>query len=136
MTSPSLEIQGTIVETLKATPALMALVNGVYDSVPADPWGAKLGYISLGPEDSNIDDADCIDGEEISLQIDVWSRKPGRVACKEICHAVKSVLHRADLVLSANALVEIELENIRILKDPDQTTHHGVMTFRIAVEER
>lgn len=135
MTSPSLEVQGAVVSALKANAALMALVNGVWDSVPADPWGAKLAYVSLGPEDSVIDDADCIDGEEISLQIDVWSRKPGRVACKEICHAVKGVLHHAEITLTANALVEMEVETIRILKDPDQTTTHGVITLRIAVEE-
>lgn len=135
MTSPSLEVQGVILAALKGNSALMALIANVYDSVPENPWGTALAYVSFGPEDSNIDDVDCIDGEEISLQIDVWSRKPGRVACKNICDAVKSVLHRAELTLTVNALAEIELENVRILKDPDQTTTHGAMTFRIAVEE-
>lgn len=129
-------MQGAIYSALTTNATLMAMVNGVYDSVPPDPWGGtKLAYISFGPEDSNIDDVDCITGEEISLQLDIWSRKPGRVHAKQICDAVKSILHRSDIVLAENALAEIELENVRILKDPDQTTTHGVMTFRIAVEE-
>lgn len=135
MTSVSLEVQGKIVSTLKAAAALTALVTDVYDSVPENPWGANLGYISLGPEDNNVDDADCINGWEMFHQIDVWSRKPGRVHAKQICAAVKAALHHADLALTDNALVSIECVFERILKDPDQQTTHGVLQFRIAAEE-
>lgn len=135
MTSPSLEVQILIVQTLKANATVMALINGVYDSIPADPWGSKLGYVSLGPEDNNVDDADCISGWEMFHQIDVWSRKPGRVHAKQICAAVKAALHQADLSLTDNALVVIELVFERILKDPDGLTTHGVLQFRIAAEE-
>lgn len=135
MTSPSLEVQSLIVATLKVDAAVMTLVNGVYDSVPSDPWGTKLGYISLGPEDNNVDDADCINGWEMFHQIDVWSRKPGRVHAKQICAAVKAALHHADVTLTDNALVSIECVFERILKDPDQQTTHGVLQFRIAAEE-
>lgn len=135
MISPSLEIQGLIVSTLNANAAVMALVNGVYDSVPENPWGTKLGYISLGPEDNNVDDADCVNGWEMFHQIDVWSRKPGRVHAKQICAAVKAAFHHANLTLTDNALVSIECVFERILKDPDQQTTHGVMQFRIAAEE-
>lgn len=135
MTSVSLEVQGKIVSTLKATAAVTALVTDVYDSVPENPWGTKLGYISLGPEDNNVDDADCISGWEMFHQIDVWSRKPGRVHAKQICAAVKAALHHADLTLTDNALVSIECVFERILKDPDQQTTHGVLQFRIAAEE-
>ena len=135
MTSPALEIQGLFYDTLKASATVMALINGVYDKVPESPWGTKLAYISFGPMDAIIDDADCVAGEEHSVQLDVWSRKPGKVACKEICSAVKGALHQADITLTDNALVEIELQLYRVLSDPDGLTTHGVMQFRVAVEE-
>lgn len=134
MTSPSLEVQGLIYDTLKASSAVMALINGVYDRVPAEPWGATLAYISFGPSDIVIDDADCIDGEEHTVQLDVWSRMPGKVECKRICDAVKAALHQAAIELTDNALVEIELQLCRVFSDPDGLTTHGAMQFRVAVE--
>ena len=135
MTSPSLEVQGLLVSRLKNTGAVSSLINGVYDRVPADPWGTKQAYISFGAEDMTPDDADCVEGEEITIQIDVWSRKVGRVACKEIMSAVKAALHlRDDLILAENILVECRLELSRILQDPDGLTTHGVMQFSFSVE--
>ena len=135
MTSPAFEVQAKVVQTLKANAPLMALVNDVYDTVGASPWGAKLAYVSLGPMDALIDDADCIDGEVHSMQIDVWSRAVGgKGICKKIVDAVKRALHNADIELTDNALVEINLELYRILDDPDGLTKHGVLQFRVAVE--
>lgn len=143
--SPSLEIQGLIVATLKADAAVSSLVNGVFDVPPQDAntglptdaaWGAKLAYISLGPTDINTDDADCILGEEHNVQIDVWSRTVGSVGCKKICDAVKRALHeRDDLALADNALVEIQLTQYQIMRDPDGETAHGAMQFTVTIEE-
>jgi len=134
MTSPAYEIQALIVTTLKGRQAVMALINGVYDSVPTDPWGTKQAYISFGPTDVLIDDADCIDGEVHTVQLDVWSRTKGQVDCKRICDAVKDALHHESLELAANALADIELVLFRVLRDPDGMTTHGVMQFTVTVE--
>ena len=134
MTPPALELQVLIVQTLKADAAVMVLVNGVYDSIPTDPWGAKLAYVSLGPSDVIVDDADCIDGEIHSVQLDCWSRKPGMPECKRIAHAVKAALHNRDLELTDNAFVECQLENVRYLRDPDGETNHAAMQFSFTVE--
>jgi hypothetical protein len=135
MTAPAFELQALIVATLKANVGVMALINGVYDQPPPDPWGATKAYVSIGPTDVLIDDADCIAGEEHTVQLDVWSRAVGAVECKKICAAVKAALHQAEIVLTDNALVEIELQLYRVLRDPDGLTTHGVMQFRVALEE-
>lgn len=135
MTSPSLEIQGLLVSRLKGTGSVSSLVNGVYDSVPADPWGSTEAYISFGAESMVPDDADCVAGETITIQVDVWSRKTGRVQCKRIMDAVKAALHlRDDIPIADNAIVECRLVLTQVLKDPDGLTTHGVMQFEFAVE--
>ena len=114
---------------------VMALVNGVYDRAPQNPWGLTEAYISFGAEDTVADDAECIDGEELTIQLDIWSRKPGRVECKKIMHAVKSALHeRDDLELSTNALSQCRLVLTRLFLDRDGLTTHGVMQFTFHVE--
>ena len=136
MTTPAdLELQGLIVTTLKASDDVMALVDGVYDRPPASPFGTKQAYISMGPSDLQPDDADCIDGETHTIQIDVWSRTPGQVACKRICGAVKAALHDQDLELTENALVQMTLTFQQVFGDPDGLTTHGAMQFTAMAEE-
>lgn len=136
MTSPAHEIQVLLYNTLKNNGAVMALVDGVYDTVPATPFsGPNKAYISFGVDDATPDDADCIESEEHVVQIDIWSRQVGQVHCKNVCHAVKKALHLKPLQLGDHALVEIELVlGPRILRDPDGLTIHGAMQFRVAVE--
>jgi chaperonin GroEL (HSP60 family) len=95
----------------------------------------KEAYISFGAMDAVPDDADCVAGEEITVQIDVWSRKTGKLNCQAICKAVKDALHLQPLTLSENAIVEVELILRRIFTDQDGLTTHGALQFRVAVEE-
>lgn len=133
--SPEFEIQAFTVATLKASPTLMALIDGVYDVPPPNPFGAKQAYVSLGPTDTVIDDADCVDGWLHTLQIDVWSRSVGMPACKKIMTEVKRALHANSAELNENGLSEIRLSLMRTMRDPDGQTNHGVMQFEFAVED-
>lgn len=132
--TPGEELQRLIYSTLKADTAVMALIDGVYDDVPDNPFGVRKAYVSFGPSDMVPEDPDCIEGETHSFQLDVWSREVGFVACKKICAAVKRCLHLADLTLTDNALVEIRLELQRVFRDPDGLTSHGAMQFVASVE--
>lgn len=134
MTAPGHELQVLLVNTLKADATLLGLVNGVYDTPPADPWGAKKAYITIGPTDVLDDSADCVDGEEHNIQIDVWSRAVGAVECKKICDAVKTALHEVELELTDNALCEIRVPGYRTFRDPDGLTTHGVVSVVVTVE--
>lgn len=133
MASPSLELQGAIVARLKAWAGLSGTVNGrVYDAVPA---GAAFPYITVGEGDETSDDADCIDGFEISLDIDIWSRANGYPEAKRISDEVRNAIKSADLTLPTNALVEFRHRQTRFLRDPDGLTSHAVMTFEGFAEQ-
>ncbi|MBZ9653545.1 DUF3168 domain-containing protein [Phyllobacterium lublinensis] len=131
------EIQKMLLDTLKGDTTLMALVNGVYDSPPTESVrfaAPKEAFISFGPADVVDDFAECIDGETHTIQLDVWSRTVGNIGCKRIVDIVKSILNRADLSLTTNALVQIRTPLVRVFRDPDGLTSHGVVSVEMMVE--
>lgn len=133
--SPELEIQGAIVQRLKADAAVTALVAGrIYDQVPsATP---TFPYVTIGPIQAVTDDADCITGLEIFQQLDIWSRAPGFPEAKRIVDAVRVALHDAPLTLTENALVLFQHRDSDTRRDPDGLTSHGIMSFEAYVERR
>lgn len=134
MTSPTLELQGAVVARLKADTATIAIVGSrVYDSVPG---GVVFPYVSLGPSDELSDDADCITGLDITLQIDCWSRAPGFPEVRRLADAVRRVLHGYEFELPVNALVLFEHRQTRYFRDPDGLTSHAAMTFMAFIEAR
>lgn len=135
MSSSSAEVHKLLYDTMKADTAIMTLANGVYDSIPAAPWGIVNGYISIGNSDGSLDDADCIGGVEITFQIDCWSRQKGLVVCRRMVDAVRKALDRQDLELTDNALCELRVGFYQTFLDPDGITAHGVVQVTAYVEE-
>lgn len=141
--SASEELQGAIYAALSADDALQALISGVYDRVQrssdgsAAPsvWGSQQGYISFGPEFVVYDDAECLELEEVNIQLDVWSRQVGRIHCKRIIAEARRVLMAME-ELTVNALVLAETPLTRITQDPDGLTTRGLIQLRYEVEAR
>jgi hypothetical protein len=129
---PDLELQGAIITRLRADVALTELVGSrVYDRVPKE---APFPYVSYGPVDMMSEDADCINGFNIAVQIDVWSRAVGTPEAKRIGNAVRRALHDADLALPTNAFVLLRHMQSRTFSDPDGLTSHRVIAFESIVE--
>ncbi|MBC7154493.1 MAG: DUF3168 domain-containing protein [Rhodobacteraceae bacterium] len=143
MAAPESELQKAIYDALKGSAAVMAQVSDVYDDTRLSdaqkaagaPWGAEDGYISFGPESTVADDHDCIAIDEITVQLDVWSRRVGRLHCKQVCHAVRQALKDVTLTLPTHGHLTTDLVLQRILPDPDDAITHGVMQFTAHVEE-
>lgn len=136
--SSSLDVQDLILQTLKDTPSIMDLVNGVWDQPPATCWNTpKEAYISFAGSDTTEDGADCAEGGiEINVQLDVWSRKVGFPNCKQITDLVRKALHNQDLVLPGDtALVQMWVPLTKVERDPDGTTTHGVVIVTATIEE-
>lgn len=129
------EIQKLIRDLLLANAGVSTLVDGVYDSVAADPFGANAAYISFGPVDVVEDDADGIVGGIHTVQLDCWSRSVGSVGCKRIVDAVKAALHDKPADLPSFGLVQMRVRMRRTLADPDGLTTHGVVSVEIDAEE-
>ena len=133
MTSPTYELQGQIVTLLKASSDLSAIIGGrVYDRVPENP---TFPYVSFGSSDEVSDDAECIDGFTVTMQIDVWSRAVGFPECRRIVDAVRKALPEDGITLADNALVTFTHRISRVFRDNDGLTSHGAMTFEAFVEQ-
>lgn len=132
MNDPSAALQGAIETVLVADPLVFSLVAGrVFDRVPR---GALTPYVSFGPAQALEDDADCVEGFEITQQLDVWSTEPGYVQAKEVAGAVRKALHNAEITLAGFTLNEMTVRNIRYLRDPDGLTGHAVIEVRALLE--
>ena len=131
MTSPLLAVQAGVLAALKAAGAVAALVDGrIHDRVPAN---TVMPYLSFGPSQIVTDDADCIDGHEVFLQLDIWSREPGTVQAAHIGDAVRTALHRRDMQ-AAGLRFQTEIRFVNFFRDGDGLTSHGVLSIRAFVD--
>lgn len=129
------ELWAAMYGALTTNAALMAMVDGIHDKAPDNPWGAKAAYITRGPFYGTSEDADCISGQEITAQIDIWSRKSSRWACDDIVDEVRRSLHEKEFPLDEMALATIEVRLWRVIDDPDPTTQHGIVQVVALLEE-
>ena len=138
----SAEIIRAAMDRLRATSAVTTYVGTrIYDRVPEDQNGVPsvdFPYVSLGPTTIIPDDADCVSGEEITFQFDVWTSGPGDAfasyQCRQITGAIKRALHEIEIALASNALVSLRHELTRILDDPNPAISHGAIQFTAIVE--
>lgn len=99
----------------------------VYDIVPAS---SPFPRITIGPTQVVPNPADCMDGSETLLQIDVWSVEEGYVQAKRIAGQVRAILHDASMTLDGHDLQLMVSQSTNYLRDPDGLTAHAAMIFR------
>ena len=132
MKAATSELQKVIIQTLSNDADVKEIVDGrVFDSVPLK---AEYPYISLGPMTSDTTLADCLELDNISVQIDVWSREVSSEEMRKLANAVRRALTKTDLALEKNGLVLFNHENTRELRDPDGLTSHAAVNFDVIVE--
>jgi hypothetical protein len=131
---PTLDLQGAIVARLKADAALAELVStSVFDRVPS----TAMPYVVVGEDQDVPDLAECIDGSEIFVTINAYSRSVGKPGVKRIAGAVKASLHGAEYALELsdeNRLLLIEHNGTIFRTEPDGLTQRAIMTFRALTE--
>lgn len=134
MTAPSSEVQALIYAALVADTGVHAIcADRILDRVKKD---TQFPYVSFGPSDAVEDDADCITGRVITLQVDCWSRYQGGFReVQQLADAVEAALHRYEGELAVNALVELRWRGTRVLRDPDGQTSHAVVTVEATIED-
>lgn len=142
---PSFDLQAAIATALRGDAELRALTGATparfYDEVPGE---AVFPYGNLGDEQENPDLADCLDGAEVFVTLHFWARNNGVTAARPM---VKKLVGRAmtvlldgfeagTLTLTSHRLVDFTLgsPSLRILRDPDGLTAHGVLSFRALTE--
>ena len=129
-------VQAALVTALRADTALAALIGDrVFDDVLPD---APHPYVSLGPEDWRPIDSDdgCVAGDDGVVQIDIWSRAPGRVECKRITDRVARILQDAALPLAAPySTVSCRVILKRVLQDSGALARHGVVQVELMTDD-
>lgn len=134
--SASEELQQLIEDTLRADSSVSAIVGSrVYDTAP--PQNRRTyPDITFGASDYVPESLECLVSREETFQLDCWTRDHGRLgSCRALTDAVKRVLHDAELALTTNALIRMQVELVRVFRDHDGITGHGVVQVTASVEE-
>lgn len=141
MMDASTELLRSMLDALRSTPAVNDVLQGrIFDRQPGRSAAPIAAYphLSVGPSTSIPDDFDCLDGEEITLQLDIWTSGDdvafASSQCREIANNIKRRLHNAELALTINALVTLTWSLTRIIDDPNPAIRHGAIQFTATVE--
>lgn len=135
---PVFELKKALIDRLKATSAVTTMVPAtrIYDRPPD---GTKTSpYIAFGPSDATTDDAECIDGQEVTYQIDVYSwgadEAFSSAEVTKIAGAVRKALHEAEFDLGINALATLTHRITRYQRDADGATNRAIISITAMVE--
>lgn len=123
------DFQRALFARLTTYAPLAALIGTrAFDRITPD---APFPYLTIFDAQLVEDGDDCRDGDEVNVDIHVWSRAVGSLEAKQIAGHVRKALHQYDLMLGADhALVDLSFTGSRFLRDPDGLTTHGVVSFR------
>lgn len=131
--SVELAVLKAIITRLRADTTLTGLVSGrVYDRVAT---GAAMPYVHVRNLQGVADGADCVDGQEVYVDIDAWSNAVGSGEAGKVAAAVRASLNYAPLILDEPyALLEIEHRDTNIGAESDGVLTRARMSFRALVE--
>lgn len=135
MTIPAdLAIQEALVARLRADAGVAAFVGArVYDHVPERE---SFPYVSLRTSGVRDWDTSTDFGKELSVELNVWSRKEGRREAKLILHAIEQALRPfAPAVLTDHRLVNMTFEMAEVVREDGGQTYFGYARFRAVTEE-
>ena len=134
--SPAQSLQAAIHTILTGSASLVALVpGGIHDGNPPD--GAGFPRITYGPADSVPQQLQGVAARLDTIQIDVWSRVNGELyEAKAIVDAIEALLNGASLSMGDHAAASCEVTLMRVFRDPDRITAHGVVQVEAMVERR
>lgn len=110
----------------------------VYDDVPILPSGqpaANFPYVVIGNDTFRTWDTDDTLGANITLTLHVWSRAGGFKEAKGIMGEIYAILHRAQITKAGYSITDCLCEFSDTMTDPDGETRHGVMRYRLTLQQ-
>ncbi|AWM24972.1 DUF3168 domain-containing protein [Sinorhizobium fredii] len=134
---PAYELTAAVISRLKADATVASFVGSrVYNRPPDGTLTPP--YISMGPSDALTNDADCIDGLEVTMQIDCWSWGSGEAfsdaQVRKLSGAVRAALHEAEMPLPTNALASLRHRITRYQRESDGTTNRAIISVTALLE--
>ena len=121
-------------KSLKAAIDAASLGASVYDGAPAS---AVFPYIEIGSSDGIPNDADCVNGVDITMQVDVWGRDQGKMnPTEDLTFDVRDAIHEAQLTLDSPYVCRnVRVVMFQCFMDPDGITAHGVIQATGLIED-
>ncbi len=112
MTEPSMALQAAVQVALKGNTGAGA---NVFDVLRPNVFPR----VSIGPGQPVPDDSTGVDGFNVAMQIDVWSKAPTYAEAKTIAGQIHQLLHKKSLAVSGYNLVDIWSEGAVFSRDDD-----------------
>lgn len=126
------ELQQAIYAALNGDATLGAMINGVFDHVPQD---TEYPYVTIGEMRASDYSTKTTAGVQIDFSVNVYSRGKGSKSCLDIITRVNDLLHDVDLTLATCEHINTRFVSSDIIRRPDGLTYHGVINFRVVVQE-
>lgn len=121
---------------LKLSEVGTMVAGRVYDDPPATAPGAMptFPYVAFGASQTIPERADCLDGSEHYVTIHAWSRAKGFPEVKRLAAAIREALHDTALDVPGFRLIDLAMEDVQIIRDPDGLSSHAALNFRALVD--
>jgi hypothetical protein len=128
---------------LIAQAAIFAALNGQIGApVKDDPTPLPAGqpdsgfpYLVIGNDTERPWDHDGRLGADVTVTLHVWSRKPSFAEAKTIAAAIYGKLHRKPILAVGARVVDCLHEFSDFARDDDGKTRHGVVRYRLTMQE-
>lgn len=128
----------TALQTAIYTRLNAQLSYDVYDNAPqVSDSSTGFPYVTIGEDTVNEWDTDGFLGADCTVMVHTWSRYRGRKETKEMQGAIYDALHRQEssLAFTGFRFVGCDFQTSQSFLDADGLTRHGVMTFRVIMED-
>ena len=134
MSAPALDLQKAVLAALADDEDLTSALGGarIYDHVPAD---TPFPYLTFGRTSVFDWSTSTEAGFEQLLTLHAWSKAQGKTEALEIMDLVAARLNDQPLTLESHRLVSIRQEFSEVRYDEDLAVYHGLLRFRVLIEE-
>lgn len=117
--------------------SIYTLLNGnigcdVYDSPPKVP---QYPYVIIGDDSFIPFDTDNTVGRDIIASIHLWDNYAGKKRIKTIAGEIDALMNRAEFPIAGFHLINCFFDGSDYFLDSDGKTYHGILTFRLLVDE-
>lgn len=128
----SFDLQTIIYSTLNGDSTLDGIVgnNRIFDNVPQD---TDYPYVVIGNESAVNRGTKTIDGNEYTVDIEVWSQYRGKKEIKDAMERIYALFHDTTYSVSGADMVVSQVRNVITLVESDGLTRHGVITLSVIV---
>ena len=126
------DLQTILYSTLNGDSTLDGIIgnNKIFDNVPQD---TSYPYAIIGNFNVVNRGTKTLDGNEYSVDIDVWSTYRGKKEISQAMERIYELLHDTTYSVSGANMVISQVRNIITLVETVGITRHGVLTLSVIV---